>query len=301
MAEGPRSCTLLAHAKVNLYLAVGGRRADGYHDVTTVVQALSLADGIQVRTQADSDCVRCQGLDVPAEDNLASRALAAYRGIVGDFASVEVAIEKRIPVGAGLGGGSADAAAVLRALAGEPCGTGDAPPAELLRAAAEVGADVPFFLGPGTQLLGGRGDVPVQVLPTPQLDLVLVNPGVPVPTGAAYAAFDRMLQPAPPSPSAMVAAVIDGDTAAIAGCLYNNMTEASIGLVAPIRDALRFLERSPGVLGCAMAGSGSTVFGILPTASEAAAVAEEAGSLGWWATPARSVSAGISVPQGGQG
>jgi 4-diphosphocytidyl-2-C-methyl-D-erythritol kinase len=286
---------IAAHAKVNLFLAVGGRRQDGYHDVTTVMQALELHDDVGVSLRGGGITVECEpDLGVAPEHNLAYRAAECWLASCGADRGAHIALRKRIPVGAGLGGGSADAAAVLRALAlldGVEHHAG----ASLAAHAAGLGADVPFFLGAGTQLLTGRGDELVEALPTPRLDIVLVNPGVPVETGAAYARFDRTLQVPPPSPDAMVAAIRSGTPSAIAAALYDNMTEPSTALVPDIGLTLRFLERSTGVLGAAMAGSGSTVFGVCADRAVAEACAAEALERGWWACATRTVSAGVDV------
>lgn len=285
---------LRAHAKVNLFLAVGDRREDGYHDVTTVIQALELHDDVVVSLQGDALTLECEpDLGVAPEHNLAYRAARLWFASSGADRGARIELRKRIPAGAGLGGGSADAAAVLRALAtleGVETSSG-----ERLAQAAGLGADVPFFLGGGTQLLSGRGDELVETLPMPELDVVLVNPGMPVETGAAYARFDRTLRPPPLTADAMVAAIRHGSAAAIADALHDNMTDASVTLVPEIRLTLRFLERSAGVLGSAMAGSGSTVFGVCAGPTAAAACAAEARERGWWACATRSASAGLDV------
>jgi 4-diphosphocytidyl-2-C-methyl-D-erythritol kinase len=284
---------VLAHAKVNLFLAVGPRRPDGYHDVATVMQALRLADtvtvvqggeGLRVSTAPD--------LGIPQEQNLAYAAALASQGSSASPDGVSIRILKVIPAGAGLGGGSADAAAVLVALSDRR--PGEEPSRELMRAAAHLGADVPFFLGSGTQMMGGRGDEPIEVLPTPRLDIALVNPGVPVPTGAAYAQLDRrMRRPAPPIEK-MTTAICSGDPSAVAAALHNDMTDASCSLVPEIRVALRFLEGSPGVLGAAMAGSGSTVFAVCADAAAAAECAARAEARGWWARATASAESGLT-------
>ncbi|MDO8914467.1 MAG: 4-(cytidine 5'-diphospho)-2-C-methyl-D-erythritol kinase [Coriobacteriia bacterium] len=284
-----------AHAKVNLFLAVGGRREDGYHDVTTVIQALELHDDVAVTLGGEALTLDCEpDVGVAPEHNLAHRAAQYWFESSDVTAGAHIQLRKRIPAGAGLGGGSADAAAVLKALALLD-GIEESAGARMAGAAARLGADVPFFLGGGTQLLMGRGDELVETLPTPLLDVVLVNPGIPVETGAAYARFDRTLQPAPPSHEAMVTAIRGGAREAIAAALYDNMTEPSVALVPDIGLTLRFLERSAGVLGFAMAGSGSTVFGVCADPASAESCAAEARERGWWACATRTVSAGLDV------
>jgi 4-diphosphocytidyl-2-C-methyl-D-erythritol kinase len=289
------SVALKAHAKVNLFLAVGGRREDGYHDVATVIQALELHDDVAVSLGGGTLTLRCEpDLGLAPLHNLAYRAAQAWLASSGGDRGAHIELRKRIPSGAGLGGGSADAAAVLRALAmldGVEGSAGE----RLAAAAAGLGADVPFFLGGGTQSLTGRGDEFLETLPTPLLDIVLVNPGVPVETGAAYARFDRTLQPQPTTADAMVAAIRHGGAPQIAAALYDNMTEPSAALVPEIRVTLRFLERSAGVLGSAMAGSGSTVFGVCADPAVAEACAAEARERGWWACATRTAPAGLDV------
>jgi 4-diphosphocytidyl-2-C-methyl-D-erythritol kinase len=285
---------VLAHAKVNLFLAVGQRHQDGYHEVATVMQALRLADtvtvarggeGIRVYTEPD--------LGIPQEQNLAYAAALASQAFSASRDGASIRISKAIPAGAGLGGGSADAAAVLAALWDWP--TGEEPSRELVRAAALLGADVPFFLGAGTQLMGGRGDEPVSVLPTPRLDIALVNPGIAVPTGAAYAQLDRTIRGPAPAIEEMTTAVCSGDPRAVAAALHNDMTEASCSLVPEIRAALRFLEDAAGVLGAAMAGSGSTVFAVCADAGAAAECAARAEARGWWAAATASAERGLTL------
>ncbi|HEX9093787.1 MAG TPA: 4-(cytidine 5'-diphospho)-2-C-methyl-D-erythritol kinase [Coriobacteriia bacterium] len=289
-------CTVLAHAKVNLFLAVGARRPDGFHDVVTVLQAVELADEVEVRPAGEGTTLeRDVDLGIPASEDLAYRAAEAWRTATGYEGGIRVTVRKRIPAGGGLGGGSSDAAAVLWALSGrtsadEPLESG------LLELAVGLGADVPFFLGPGTRVMTGRGDRPGETVPTPRLHLALVNPGVPVPTGAAYAQFDRALMPPPPPPDALLGALSEGVARGIAVRLYNNMTQASCALVPEIRGALRFLEDSAGVYGAAMAGSGSTVFGIYDTATRARDAATAARERGWWACETGTSPAGIETP-----
>lgn len=282
-----------AHAKVNLFLAIGAKRDDGYHEVSTVLQALDLADEVSVGPSAAGTTLeRDTDLGIPPEEDVAYRAAESWRALSGYAGGIRISVRKRIPAGAGLGGGSADAAAVLWLLSGRKSPT-DPIDEELFEAAASLGADVPFFLGPGTRLMTGRGDRFSDVLPTPELHLVLVNPGVPVPTGAAYARFDRSLMPPAPAPDAMLAAVREGSPAAIAGALYNNMTEASCALVPETAVALRFLRERDGLLGAAMAGSGSTVFGIFESPGQASEAARAAAEGGMWARATGTAASGV--------
>jgi len=298
VAAGREAPTIVrAPAKVNLYLGVGGVRSDGYHRVDTVLQALSLADEVVIDTAGTLTVATEPDLGLAAQDNLAFRAARALGEAFGRSPAVSVRILKRIPAQAGLGGASADAAAVLVGLA-HRWGLGPAAAPVLRDVAAALGADVPFFLGPGTALYAGRGDVPVRSLATPRLDLALVRPPVPVPTGAAYAAFDRLGGPQPPGSEAMVRACESGEAERVAAELYNNLTEASAGLVPEVADALAFVQSAPGVLGAAMAGSGSAVFAVCASTEAAAQVVSAARERGWWASTATSADSGATVTEG---
>ncbi|TLM70310.1 MAG: 4-(cytidine 5'-diphospho)-2-C-methyl-D-erythritol kinase, partial [Actinobacteria bacterium] len=224
-----------APAKVNLYLAVGAAGTDGYHDVTTVLAALEFGDEVTI-AQADALSLVCTpDVGVAAEDNLAYRAAVAFAATCGREPSVALRVTKRVPAGAGLGGGSSDAAAVLRGLASLWGVDGD--DTRLRETAVTLGADVPFFLDAPCALMGGRGDVLLRGIDAPQLDLVVVWPGEPVPTAAAYRAFDAAPAPVQPSPDALLAALESGDRTGVAAHLHNAMTSASAGLVPVIADA----------------------------------------------------------------
>lgn len=284
---------LHAPAKVNLHLAVGGRRPDGYHEVTTVLQALELHDEVVIEAAASLEVACSPDLGIAAHTNLAAVAARALAEELGRAPEVRIGLLKRIPAGAGLGGGSSDAAAVLVGL-GVLWGLSAADPL-LTTIAGRVGADVPFFLGGGTALYAGRGDVPVRRLPTPALAITLVNPRVPVSTAATYAAFDRLLTPAPVTAGPMLEALECGDAEAVASALYDNLTEATVGLAPEVGDALAWVRAADAVRGAAMCGSGSSVFAICDDAASAEAVAEAALSHGWWAAATRTISRGVRV------
>lgn len=261
------------------------------------MQAVSLADDVHLRPAPVLSVIIEPSLGLPPEDNLAHRAARALAQALGRKPEVAILITKRIPAQAGLGGASADAAAVLTGLAVQ----WDVPAslAPLVReVAASLGADVPFFLGPGTALLGERGDRPLRTLPTPQLDLVLVRPAVAVSTAAAYAAFDEGSHVAPPGADGMIRACESGDAGQVARLLYNNLTDASTRLAPQIADALAFLTGAPGVLGAAMTGSGSAVFGVCESGDAARRVAASAAERGWWSVEATSVSEGAAIVEG---
>lgn len=287
--------TLLAPAKVNLFLAVGDRRPDGYHDVVTILQALDerVADAVTIE-RADALSVTCEPpIGIPAEENLAFRALERLGALVGREPAFSVTISKRVPAAGGLGGASADAAAALVGACRLWGLAADSP--ELTALAASLGADVPFFIGGGTALYTGRGDMLVRRLDTPALDLVVVNPGVPVSTPAAYATFDRLLRPAVPTVDDMLSALQSRDAAMIASRLFNNLTEAACDLAPEVSEALHFVSQSEGVLGAIVSGSGSSVFGVCEDAETAKRVAHDAGMHSdWWASATAACPGGIA-------
>jgi 4-diphosphocytidyl-2-C-methyl-D-erythritol kinase len=181
-----------APAKVNLFLHVGDREADGYHGLVTLFQALELSDRLRVELVAGEEIsLEVAGLDAgPPEDNLVRRAARAFLEAAGGGTGVRLHLEKRIPAGGGLGGGSSDAAATLRAL---DALLPDALPAgRLHELAARLGSDVPFFLGGSALALGeGRGGKLTPLAALPAADVILALPDSPVPTAWAYRALDE--------------------------------------------------------------------------------------------------------------
>jgi len=285
-----QSLTVAAPAKVNLFLGVGPRRHDGYHSVQTVLHTLALADTVRL-TPADDLTVACdRDLGVPAEHNLAFRAATAFAAAFGVDVLLDIHITKRIPSGAGLGGGSSDAAAVLAGLAhwaNLPLDN-----ERLLIVARSIGADVPFFLLGGAALMGGRGDTLTRRLKPIAAHVALVKPPQAVSTAEAYAAFDGAPLPAGES-RAIADALRTQDVRAVADALSNNMTAASAALVPQISEALAWLGAQHGVLGSAMAGSGSAVFALCETADDAERIAKAAIERGWWSAATQTASPGV--------
>jgi 4-diphosphocytidyl-2C-methyl-D-erythritol kinase len=287
-----RSLTVAAPAKVNLFLGVGPMRPDGYHSVQTVLHTLKLSDTVRL-TPADALTVTCDpDLGIPAESNLAYRAAVGFASAFDVEVLLDIRVEKRIPAGAGLGGGSSDAAAVLAGLAHWACLRLD--DGRLLRLAVSLGADVPFLIEGGAALMSGRGDTLTRRLKPISAHVVLVKPPSPVPTAEAYQAFDRA--PLPAGESRTVAdALRTQDVPALAVSLSNNMTAASSALVPQIAEALVWLGRESGVMGSAMAGSGSAVFAICESGADAERIAQVANERGWWGIATQTAPAGASV------
>jgi 4-diphosphocytidyl-2-C-methyl-D-erythritol kinase len=257
-----RAC---APAKVNLYLGVGPRRPDGYHDLATVFHALDLADDV-VAEPADPGTVAVSvhgehTAGVPTdESNLAARAARVLARYAGVAAGVHLTVHKRIPVAGGLAGGSADAAAALvacDALWETGCGR-----AELTTLAARVGSDVPFCLHGGTALGSGRGERLVPVMATGRLHWVLAvaDGGLSTPRvyGELDAARGRRPVPAPEVPTGLLTALRTGDAAAVAGHLANDLQAPALRLRPALARTLA-AGRDLGALRGIVSGSGPTV------------------------------------------
>jgi 4-diphosphocytidyl-2-C-methyl-D-erythritol kinase len=289
-----QSLIISAPAKVNLFLGVGVTRPDGYHAVQTVLHTLAFGDTVTL-TPADELSLSCDvDLGISAQGNLAYRAAEAFSAAYGLEVLIDISLVKRIPAGAGLGGGSSDAAAVLAGLAHWASLPLD--DARLLQVASSLGADVPFLLEGGAALMDGRGDHLTRRLKPIAAHVVLVRPSAPVPTSEAYSAFD-----AAPQPVGDVRPVTDAlrfqDVPALAAGLANNMLAASCALVPAIADALSFLREDAGVLGATMAGSGSAVFAICASAEEATRLAAAAEARGWWGVATQTSPVGATVTE----
>lgn len=279
----PDRITMLAPAKVNLFIAVGARRPDGYHELTTVFQALDeqVADTLVMR-RADSLDVRCHpDIGVPSESNLVTRALTELAREAGVLPHLVVEIAKEIPAAGGLGGGSSDAAAALVGA----CSLWGLDPAspEVAAIARGLGADVSFFLTGGTALFVGRGDMLERRFPPPDIHLVVANPGVAAPTAAVYDAFDNAERtPAPPLP-VLLDALATGDVPSVVRGLHNDLAGAALAVTPAIAPLLASMDATNGVERVLVSGSGSTVFGVCVTAGGAEYVASELSRQGWWA------------------
>lgn len=250
-----------ANAKLNLYLDITGRRADGYHLLETVMQSITLADGVTVVVSAGNGIsLSCDREDVPTDSrNTAYRAAEYFMEAAGVSGTVCIDIEKHIPSGAGMGGGSADAAAVLRALNmayGEPL-TEDS----LLEIAERVGADVPFCLVGGTRLCRGIGEQ-MSDFPAPEGVFLVVKPEFSCPTGEAYRKYDGSPLP--------VHGGLEGFRAALPGGYATEMYNVFQRLYSDrrIEDICRRL-REAGAKGAILTGSGSACFGVFGSLEDA--------------------------------
>ncbi len=267
-----------APAKINLYLDVLGRRDDGYHDLETLFLALPWGDAVEV-TQRDTGPaidLAVHGIDgVPAgERNLAWQAAARFREAAGVTQPLHIALTKRIPPGAGLGGGSSDAAAVLQCLTEMYPGRLD--DAALYVIAAALGADVPFFLVGDAAIGRGRGDE-LEPVALARPTLVLILPPFGCDTAAVFGAFERGRRAPPGGLPAMREALASRDPAAIRAAHYNALAFAAMkthpAFLRFTSDVERRLGRAP-----AMSGSGSTLFD-LPDEGAAAGVLDALADL----------------------
>lgn len=281
-----------APAKVNLFLGVGSLRPDGYHAVRTVLHAVELCDRVTLRP-SDQLRVTCSDVGVPPEQNLAYAAARRMAEAFGIAPDVSLRIEKRIPHGAGLGGGSSDAAAVVALLArhwgAEPSS------ARCMDVAASLGADVPFFLtSTGAAFMTGRGDTVERLLSATDCPVVLVMPPDRVSTESAYQAFDADPQPEG-SPDGVIDALERADAELLASSAHNNMERASMSVAPVVSDALAWLRGKPGIRSALVAGSGSTVCGLCVDEEAAGLVADAAMARGWWAASTRLRKCGVRV------
>lgn len=312
---GPGAIKLVAPAKVNLVLAIGEPRADGYHSVETIMHALALHDTVYLRIEeatadevaraaqgavagaradvalggpADnllvsidlSDRTGC-GVAVLAADNLAFKAVDRLARTVGRDVPghVQLRIEKHIPAQAGLGGGSSDAAAVLVGLANA---WGLAPDDErVAETARSLGADVAFFLYGGCVQLSGTGDTFQRRLAPSSRAAVLVKPPAGVSTAEAYRAFDEDPATVPATVTEAAANVATADEIP----LFNNLAPAAMGLLPALAEVHAWLAEQTTPDAVLLSGSGSAVFALVDSFSEASRIATAAGMRGWWGRP----------------
>ncbi|GMR04690.1 MAG: 4-(cytidine 5'-diphospho)-2-C-methyl-D-erythritol kinase [Thermodesulfobacteriota bacterium] len=256
-----KSETTLSPAKINLLLKVIRKRDDGFHDIFTVMQPVTLFDKISMDVyDGDGIRVECAHADVPTDDsNLAFRAAALFLERTGLKKRVEIVIDKSIPVGAGLGGGSSNAAAVLMLMndmLSAGLGTG-----ELMEMAGSLGSDVPFFILKGPAVATGRGEV-LRRVQLPSFHYILINPGFKVSTQWAYGNFDLTK----PSEDNMLSYSDESfvDPLRLKDSLVNDL-ETVTSREFPEILTLKDLLIESGADGALMSGSGPTVFGVFPS------------------------------------
>lgn len=273
-------CTERAYAKINLTLDVGAKRADGYHEITSVMQRISLWDTVTVERGTGCDSLLCSvPVTEDVNDNLCMKALRVFfTETAMESGGVSITLEKHIPTQAGLGGGSTDAAAYLRGmdrLYGMGLGR------ERLRAlAAELGADVPFCIDGGAAAAAGIGERLTPVESHLPLWLVITKPKAGCSTPAMYRRIDEMGESLRQRFTTQEAAkaLEKGDLAGLCGSLYNVFEEVT---ALPELSEIRQELRRSGALAAMMTGSGSAVFGIFPEEDMARAAAEKMAESRW--------------------
>lgn len=279
---------LLSPAKVNLYLGVSPLKSnEPKHEVQTVIHMLDFGDVITITTAPhDSDgkpqvrCTTQPALPFEETENLAYRAARGMLDAFDKDEQVTIHIEKHIPVQAGLGGGSSNAATVLWGLA-HLWGV-DKTDSRILALASELGADVASFLYDGPSLLGGYGDIHKETFKPLAGSVVLIKPEQELSTSEAYQRFDQHPDLAMPIELLLIG-MREGDTELVASHVTNNMELGSISLVPQIATMQSWLSARPGTNNAHMAGSGSCVFAIFDTLKEAQDTLEAAEQKGWWA------------------
>lgn len=281
---------LISPAKVNLHLAIGARREDGYHEAATVMHALNLHDTVYMRTKASTDAdlttpttrlVSCGDVPIPpvsSDDNLATKAVVKLAERIGRTdAGLEIRIEKNIPAQGGLGGGSSNAASALVGAAhlwGLPA---DDPAIE--EVARQLGADVAFFLHGGCAYLEGTGDAFGHALTPSKRSVVLVKPDGGVSTAEAYRTFDAAPQPIPSDLAEQVRLAAIADDIAP----FNNLAPAAESLLPALADVRSWLTSQAGTDGVLLCGSGAATFAICDSFATACRIVADAGKRGWWA------------------
>jgi len=268
-----------APAKVNLGLAVHRRRPDGYHDISTLLLKISLVDEVRLTAKPREIVVHCEHPEVPSDArNLVHRAAVALQpGAPGQ--GVCLTLQKTIPVAAGLGGGSSDAAATLIGL--NMLWQLGLSSTELAAYAARLGADVPFFLLPTVAAMGyGRGDDLEPVACPRTFYLVLVKPPIAVSTAWVYQQL-RFELTAPPKDTTILKQCLEsGDIEGLGAVCFNDLEAVVVRHVPVVQDVKRALMR-PGVYGVCMSGSGPTVYALCPSWDVAHEVASAVRQRGW--------------------
>ncbi len=298
MSAPPAEANLVrrtAWAKINLTLHVTGRRDDGYHQLDSLIVFADIGDGLEIGPgpEISLDIVGpfATALRAADSDNLvvtAARALAAQYGVK---AGARLRLDKQLPVAAGLGGGSADAAAALRGLV-DLWGI-DAPAAELYTLAASLGADVPVCLAGRPSFVAGIGERIVDAPALPPAWLVLVNPGIPLLTSAVFEARQGGFS----APARWTEPISDlrAWAARLAAC-RNDLETPALALVPELREVLATLRDTAGCMLARMSGSGATCFGLYAVEAAATAAARRMATTrpGWWVRAAALRTAAIS-------
>ena len=264
--------TVEANAKINLTLDILGKRPDGFHEVAMVMQTIGLHDTLVMeKTERDIEL----SINVPwlkaDEKNLAWRAAELVRQEYGLTGGVRMELTKRIPIAAGLAGGSADAAAVLKGM--NELYNLQMSEARLCELGAKLGSDIPFCLMGGTMLATGRGEVLTRLADMPETWVVLAKPRISVSTAWAYQNYDEQGAERHPDNEAIKKAIARGNRKAVAGLLCNVLESVTIKKYDVIADYKQMML-DKGAMASMMSGSGPTVFGLARSREQAEAIAD---------------------------
>lgn len=271
-----KELTIPAYAKINLTLDVLGKRPDGYHDLSMVMQSVSLADQVIIREPGEEGFTLKTDLGfLPGADKniagVAARAFARHTG--ADLSGLEIELQKHIPVCAGTAGGSSDGAAVLRGLnRWFSCGLSLRHLAEI---GEEVGSDVPYCVLGCTALAEGRGEKLTCLPALPDCHIVLCKPGFSVSTPELFRRIDELKLRFHPDTAGVLAALEEGDLAGVSRRMFNVFEEALPAQRRAVVEEIKSTLLSRGALGACMSGTGPTVFGIFDNAESARSVADE--------------------------
>jgi len=292
--EDLRALRIRCPAKINLGLWILGRRPDGYHEVDTILQSVLLEDELLLEEVREGFDLETRGLAIPEPGpNIIERAWSLIEERArNNRRGVRVRLTKRIPVGAGLGGGSSDAAGFLVGV-NRLLGLGFED-ARLREMASALGADVPFFLKGGTARATGRGDVVRHLCPLPGAWIALATPPIAVSTTWAYGRVRIRLTPPGTGASMLAAAIERHDWSSIPSYLHNDFEDVVLrefGVVAKLRRSLGGSE----VLGSLLSGSGSTVFGLALTRDGAQRAADRAAAAGAAVRVVRTTERGVAM------
>ena len=274
MSDDASRLTLKAYAKINLALEVLGKRPDGYHEVAMIMQSVSLHDTLILSLQESDITLMCDRPELPCDhSNLAYRAAELLRREFGVTQGVQIELTKRIPLAAGLAGGSTDAAAVLKGL-NRLWGLALSP-AELEQLAARLGSDVPFCLWGGTSLATGRGEM---LTPLPDFTghgVVLANPSLQVSTAWVYGNYRDAAGNRRRDISSLRHSIEQPDFSAVADTLFNDLETVTVPAYPQVAEIQEQLLQA-GAAGVLMSGSGPTVFALTPDYASAAELAGRA-------------------------
>jgi 4-diphosphocytidyl-2-C-methyl-D-erythritol kinase len=281
------SLRIRSFAKVNLALSVLGRRTDGYHDVQTIFQTIHISDELEFQ-EAPRLELQCENLeDVQPEHNLVWKAAALFIEALGLKRGVSITLHKNIPAGAGLGGGSGNAAATLLGL--RHFWNMDVPDSKLHSLASGLGSDVPFFLSGGTALGIGRGEKILPLPDPPAQHLVVIFPGIHVSTAEAYRSLNLGLTSSTDDPriQRFCGQVKKGKN--FLAEIFNDFETPILSAYPPIMEAKSFLNER-GSIATLLSGSGSSVFGFFSDEESAFVAAREATRATWRVFPAKTLS-----------